>query len=61
MYRYEQHYIDQISYGINTCLPASNNTQHAVEFMATFLNNLFTLDMLEIITPVSLEIQEVVL
>ena len=60
MYRYEQHYIDQISYCIKTFLPKSNNTQRAVEFMATFLNNIFILDMLEIVTPVSLEIQEVV-
>ena len=58
---YEQHYIDQISYGIKTCLPAFNNTQHAVEFMPTFLNNLFTSNMLEIVTPGSLEIEEVVL
>ena len=61
MYRYEQNYIDQRSYCIKTCLPASNNTQRALEFMTTFLNNLFTSDKLEIITPGSLEIQEVVL
>ena len=61
MYRYEQHYIEQRIYCIKTCLLASNNTQRAVEFMAAFLNNLFTSDMLEIVTPGSLEIQEVVL
>ena len=56
MYRYEQYYIDQRSYCINTFLLSSNNTQHIAEFMKVFLNNLFTSYMLEIVTPRSLEI-----
>ena len=61
MYIYEQHYTNRRRYCINTCLPTSNNIQCAVEFMEAFLNRFFTSDMLEIVTPGSLEIQEVVL